>query len=117
MVSPVTICTPAAFAAVAALVTKRRSVSVGSPSSIMSEKLRYSGFAPHMARSLTVPHTASLPMSPPGNSSGVTTKLSLEKARFPSSSAPSPKAHSASFLNAGTIISSISAEVLRPPEP
>ena len=36
--------------------------------------------APAIARSFTVPKTASLPISPPGNSSGVTTKLSVVKA-------------------------------------
>ena len=38
---------------------------------------RYSGIAPPTARSLIVPHTASLPMSPPGNSSGSTTNESV----------------------------------------
>ena len=38
------------------------------------------GRAPPTARSLTVPHTASLPISPPGKMSGSTTKLSVVKA-------------------------------------
>src|SRR5699024_7560160 len=36
-----------------------------------------------MHRSLTVPQTASLPMSPPGNRQGVTTKLSVENTSCP----------------------------------
>jgi hypothetical protein len=39
------------------------------------------GRAPPTAKSFTVPQTASVPMSPPGNSTGVTTKLSVVKAR------------------------------------
>ena len=43
------------------------------PSSRMKLADRCSGFAPAMARSLTVPCTASEPMSPPGKNSGETT--------------------------------------------
>jgi hypothetical protein len=39
--------------------------------------VRYSGFAPSIATSLTVPHTASLPMSPPGKKRGETTCASV----------------------------------------
>ena len=109
--------TPAALAVSAAEARTRLSVSVGRPSSMTSASERYFGSAPHMARSFTVPQTASLPMFPPGNSSGVTTKLSVEKASPPSSSAPSPRALSASFPKAGSMSSSISAEVFRPPLP
>ena len=56
-------------------------------------------------------------MSPPGKNSGLTTKLSVEKASPPSSTAPSPRLFSAAFPRAGTIISSISAAVFLPPEP
>ncbi len=41
---------------------------------------RYSGVAPLMARSLTVPLTARSPMLPPGKNSGRTTKESVENA-------------------------------------
>ena len=63
-VSPVTSCTPAWAAVIRMDSTTRRNNSMGSPSSRMKAELRYSGRAPHMARSLTVPHTANLPMSP-----------------------------------------------------
>jgi hypothetical protein len=55
-------------------------VSIGRPSSSMKPDGEASGRAPHMARSLTVPQTARLPMSPPGKKSGLTTKESVEKA-------------------------------------
>ena len=117
LVSPVTICTPASLAAAEAEAITRLSVPVGRPSSIISASERYFGSAPHIARSFTVPQTASLPMSPPGNSSGVTTKLSVEKASPPGSRAPSPSASSALLPKAGSISSSMSELVFRPPEP
>ena len=46
----------------------------------MKPALKYSGLAPAIARSLTVPQTASVPISPPGKKSGLTTKLSVVKA-------------------------------------
>ena len=73
LVSPVTIGTPAAPRPRRIDATTRRSVSIGRPSSRMKPALRYSGRAPHIARSLTVPFTASVPMSPPGKNSGRTT--------------------------------------------
>jgi len=45
------------------------------------------GRAPETARSFTVPLTANSPIEPPGNRSGLTTKLSVVKAsRTPSTS-------------------------------
>ena len=71
-----------------------------SPSSRMKATERYWGRAPHIARSLTVPWTANVPMSPPGKKIGLTTYESVLKAiREPSSSkmAPSCKGASSSF--------------------
>jgi hypothetical protein len=56
------------------------SVAMGRPSSMMNAALRNSGCAPPTARSFTVPYTASEPMSPPGNTSGFTTKESVVNA-------------------------------------
>ena len=72
-VSPVTIVTCARCAARAIDCTTRHSVAIGKPSSRIKPTLRYKGRAPAMARSLTVPFTASSPMSPPGKNSGLTT--------------------------------------------
>ncbi len=58
----------------------RRSSATSQPSSMMKAADSHKACAPPTTRSLTVPQTASLPMSPPGNSSGVTTKLSVVKA-------------------------------------
>ena len=84
---------------------------------MMRARLRYFGSAPHMARSFTVPQTLSLPMSPPGKKSGLTTKLSVEKARAPSNIAPSPRALSSLLPSAGRISSSMRAAVFLPPLP
>ena len=46
----------------------------------MNAAAMYNGFAPLMARSLTVPLIASRPISPPGKKIGVTTKASVVKA-------------------------------------
>ena len=73
LVSPVTTSTPASRAASAIDRTTVSNSDSGSPSSMMKPQLRYSGRAPLIARSLTVPQTASLPMLPPGNSSGLIT--------------------------------------------
>ena len=43
------------------------------PSSIIRARDMATGFAPLTARSFIVPHTASLPMSPPGKNNGFTT--------------------------------------------
>ena len=49
----------------------------------MNPTLKKRGLAPHIARSLTVPHTAIFPMSPPGKNTGFTTKESVVKAIRP----------------------------------
>ncbi len=51
----------------------RPSSSKASPSSITYAREIATGLAPIIARSFTVPFTASSPMSPPGNSMGLTT--------------------------------------------
>ena len=85
LVSPVTSCTPAAWQARPNDAASWPRVSIGSPSSRMNPALRNSGFAPLMARSLTVPLTASSPILPPGKISGLTTNESVVKAsRVPS---------------------------------
>ncbi len=68
LVSPPTIATPAARAARAMARTSAASISVGSPASSTKVMTSATGRAPHTARSLTVPLTASSPMDPPGNS-------------------------------------------------
>ena len=93
LVSPVTIGTPAAAAASPMARITRCSVSIGSPSSRMKPAVRYAGSAPIIATSFSVPCTARWPMLPPGNSSGLTTKLSVDMAMRPpamGSTAPSP---------------------------
>jgi hypothetical protein len=80
LVSPVTMRTPAARAAAPMSCTMRASVAMGSPSSRMKPALSTSGVAPLMARSFTVPCTASVPMLPPGKMSGLTTNESVEYA-------------------------------------
>ena len=53
--------------------TMRRRSATGNPSSITKPAVSQRGCAPAIARSLTVPLTASSPIEPPGNSSGCTT--------------------------------------------
>jgi hypothetical protein len=60
--------------------TTRSSVSTGRPSSRINPAVRNMGTAPDMLTSLTVPHTASRPISPPGKNSGVTMCESVETA-------------------------------------
>ena len=86
---------------------------------MISAQLRYFGMPPHIAMSLTVPQTASLPMSPPGKKIGSTTKLSVEKtsSSAPGITAPSPRARSAGLSSAGRMRSSIRREVFLPPLP
>ena len=57
--------------------TSARRTSASRPSSRIIETVSASGRAPAMARSLTVPLTASSPIDPPGKRSGLTTKLSV----------------------------------------
>ena len=72
---------PGLFAPRAAMRGRRCAAgsAISQPSSMMKAADSQSGRAPPTARSFTVPQTAILPMSPPGNSSGVTTKLSVVK--------------------------------------
>ena len=64
--------------------TMRLRSASGKPSSRMKAADKNSGVAPPTARSLTVPCTASLPMSPPGKKSGRTTNESVVNAmRWP----------------------------------
>ncbi len=76
-VSPATKATPASAQACRIESTMRVRSATGSPSSRMNAAVRYRGVAPPTARSLTVPWTASLPMSPPGKNSGRTTNESV----------------------------------------
>ncbi len=79
-----------------------------------------SGLAPAIARSLTVPLTASSPIEPPGKRSGLTTKVSVVVARrMPSTSNTplSPSSSSCSEPNAGTNRPSIIVWVALPPAP
>src|SRR5674536_140091 len=69
--------TPQAAAATPIDVTMARRVSIGIPSSMTKAAVRAMGTAPRIARSLTVPCTASDPMSPPGKTRGLTTKESV----------------------------------------
>ena len=103
-VSPVTMATPAAAAALAIAATTCDSSSIGNPSSRMKAAERHTGTAPLMARSLTVPFTASSPMLPPGKNSGVTTKESVVNATrepFTSTTAWSSIRRSSGLSNAG----------------
>ena len=84
LVSPATTATPASFAVSAMARTQDSNTVRGRPSSRIHPAVRYSGLAPLIKTSLTVPQTESLPMFPPGNSIGVTTKESVVRA----SSAP-----------------------------
>ena len=93
---------------------------MGKPSSSRYPALRKSGSAPHIARSLTVPCTASEPMSPPGKKAGVTTKVSVVKARrsLPTVTiAPSPSGSRCGLRKAGAKSVSMRRAVLRPPPP
>jgi fused signal recognition particle receptor len=77
LVSPVTMGTPASRAAAAIESTMRLRSASGKPSSRMKLAARYSGVAPSMATSLTVPCTDRQPMSPPGKNSGEITCASV----------------------------------------
>ena len=83
LVSPQTMLTPASSAVLFILFKISLSSSIPSPSSIIKAQLIYLGFAPTIARSFIVPQTAILPISPPGNLVGLTTKLSVLNASFP----------------------------------
>ena len=120
LVSPATTSTPAASAAAAIASTSARSSSAGSPSSRTSARLRASGRAPAIARSFTVPFTASSPIEPPGKRIGLTTKLSVVSASGVPSTVTAPASPSAARLSepkAGTNRPSISVWVAFPPAP
>ncbi len=61
----------------------RRRPAIGKPSSTTKPADRRSGRAPAIARSFTVPFTASSPISPPGKKSGLTTYESVVNAELP----------------------------------
>ena len=78
------------------------------------------GLAPAIARSFTVPFTASAPMSPPGNTYGLTTYESVVNAkRTPPSSrtAASCRVSREGLRNAGKISRSSRSCIIRPPPP
>src|SRR6266850_2829717 len=120
LVSPVTSRTPAVFAAAPIDSTIRPRSASGKPSSRMKAALRYRGRAPAIARSLTVPLTASIPMSPPGKKSGVTTCASVVKASRPPATFRTAWSSSRSryeFRNAGKKYRAIRSAVILPPLP
>ena len=112
-VSPAMISTPAARAAAAIASTSARRSSAERPSSSTKERVSASGSAPAMARSLTVPLTASSPIDPPGKRSGLTTNASVVSASSPTAAA-SP---SSVIPNAGASSPSTSLRVALPPAP
>ena len=87
LVSPDTISTPAAVAARAIASTSARSTSASRPSSRIIASVSASGRAPAIARSLTVPLTASSPIEPPGKRSGLTTNESVVTTMSPAARA------------------------------
>ena len=126
LVSPPTISTSAARAAAAIASTSARSTAESSPSSRIIDTVSASGRAPAIARSLTVPLTASSPIEPPGKRSGLTTKLSeVIASRVPLTvTAPASASRGSegvpagrSGANAGTSSPSISVCVALPPAP
>ena len=81
---------------------------------------RYSGRAPHIARSFTVPFTARSPMSPPGKNSGETTNESVVNARrapFTAKTRRSSSGSSSGLRKASRNSASISVWVAFPPAP
>ena len=77
LVSPATTSTRAAVAASRTESSTRSRSASGKPSSSTSERVSQRGTAPLTARSLTVPQTASLPMSPLPKKIGSTTNESV----------------------------------------
>ena len=119
-VSPVTMGTPASRAAWAIDSTMRFRSASGKPSSRMKLAERYSGFAPDMATSFTVPCTDRQPMSPPGKNSGETTCESVAITMRPlctAKQALSLAARSQSLSKATRNSSSINCAIARPPLP
>ena len=94
--------------------------SKGRPSSKIKPQLRYCGTAPFIARSLTVPHTANLPILPPGKKVGCTTYESVVKAIRPDDTgncAPSCKGANKSLVKYFNINRSVNSWLKRPPLP
>ena len=119
-VSPVTTAAPSAAAAPCSDSTTLRSTDSGKPSSMMKPALRNKAFAPPIARSLSVPCTASDPMSPPGKNSGFTTNESVVNANrqpFTFTIAWSSSRANMGFWKAGRKISFISSALNFPPLP
>ena len=118
-VSPATILTPTSFAVFSIALTISSSLSMEKPSSMTKEQVRYKGFAPMQARSLTVPQILSFPIFPPLNSNGDTIKPSVDIAIFPS---PISRTAASSDVNKGFAkcalkTASINSAVWRPPAP
>ncbi len=119
-VSPVTRTTPARSHASAIAAATAPSTSRSSPSSRISAADRNNGRAPIIARSFTVPFTASSPMFEPGKNFGVTTNESVENASrvpFTSTTAASPSRASSAPPNTGTNTSRIRLAESLPPLP
>src|SRR5919204_4096211 len=119
-VSPATTATPAARAAAPIDAATRRRSAIAKPSSTTKPAVRWSGRAPATARSLTVPFTASSPMSPPGKKSGLTTNESVVTARrvpFSWKSAASPSGASSGLASSWRKSPSTNAWVALPPAP
>ena len=122
LVSPVTMWTPASRAA--SRIETRIRLQVLDGEALLEDEADARGraaLAPAVATSLTVPHTASRPMSPPGKKSGLTTYVSVENAiRGPangSDAASSRRFEAASSSNSATKTSSMSSRIIVPPEP
>ena len=119
LVSPETIRTPTSFAVFSMAAAISSSFSMGKPSSITKAQVRYIGFAPIQARSLTVPQIESLPIFPPGKNAGETINPSVDTAIFPvgGTSTAASSAVRSGFAKCALNTSSISSEVWRPPAP
>ena len=119
LVSPDTICTPASAAVFSIAEAISSSFSIGKPSSMTNAQVRYSGFAPIHARSLTVPQMESLPIFPPGKNAGETINPSVETAIFPVGGVrtAASSAVRSGLAKCAAKIWSISSEVWRPPAP
>ena len=75
--SPATIFTPADLHAFLMEIVIFSKSAWLNPSSAIIPQDKYLGIAPETARSFTVPHTESFPMSPPGKNKGLTTNESV----------------------------------------
>ena len=120
LVSPVTTGTPASRDAAAIDSTMRFRSASGKPSSRMKPAARYSGTAPDIATSLTVPCTDRQPMSPPGKNSGETTWLSVAITMRPGGTVKAAWSlawRSHSLSKARWKSSSINCAMARPPPP